>query len=272
MGTEIVKQEIDHDTLEKVVIQGDLSQLSSSERVQYYHAVCKSMGLNPLTKPFDYIKLNNKLTLYAKRDCAEQLRRNHSISIEIKSREFAAGTYIVTASATDPDGRTDESIGAVYIENLKGDARANAMMKAETKAKRRVTLSIVGLGWLDEVEIETIPSAEIVNVTDDGDIVESVAPARVENQWEREIIKAAKDLQLVDNDVHACTILNASPLMAVEYKKLATNIGIAYLIGYARVSEKHPEEKFDFKTETTINLWNENKKELIDLANEKLGG
>ena len=33
------------------------------------------------------------------------------------------------------------------------------MMKAETKAKRRVTLSICGLGMLDETEVETIPHA-----------------------------------------------------------------------------------------------------------------
>ena len=32
-------------------------------------------------------------------------------------------------------------------------------MKSETKAKRRVTLSLCGLGMLDETEIETIPSA-----------------------------------------------------------------------------------------------------------------
>ena len=32
-------------------------------------------------------------------------------------------------------------------------------MKAETKAKRRATLSICGLGMLDETEIETIPDA-----------------------------------------------------------------------------------------------------------------
>jgi hypothetical protein len=30
-------------------------------------------------------------------------------------------------------------------------------MRAETKAKRRVTLSIAGLGWLDETELATIP-------------------------------------------------------------------------------------------------------------------
>ena len=42
---------------------------------------------------------------------------------------------------------------------LKGDALANALMKAETKAKRRVTLSIAGLGWLDETELDTIAQA-----------------------------------------------------------------------------------------------------------------
>jgi hypothetical protein len=37
-------------------------------------------------------------------------------------------------------------------------------MKAETKAKRRVTLSLVGLGLLDESELATIPNARIVDV------------------------------------------------------------------------------------------------------------
>jgi hypothetical protein len=48
----------------------------------------------------------------------------------------------------------------VTVGGLKGESKANAMMKAETKAKRRVTLSICGLGMLDETEVETIPSAQ----------------------------------------------------------------------------------------------------------------
>jgi hypothetical protein len=36
--------------------------------------------------------------------------------------------------------------------------RANTILKAITKAKRRVTLSICGLGWLDETEVEDIPA------------------------------------------------------------------------------------------------------------------
>lgn len=144
------------DQIEQVLIGGDLSRLSSAERVSYYNAVCTSLGLNPLTRPFDYINLNGKLTLYAKRDCTEQLRKLRAVSVTIVSREVVEDCYVVTARATDRTGRTDESIGVVPIASLKGEQRANAMMKAETKSKRRVTLSICGLGLLDELEVESV--------------------------------------------------------------------------------------------------------------------
>ena|SRR3982751_1201040 len=147
--------------LEKALVGGDLKDLSTSERLAYYNAVCNSLKLNPLTKPFEYITLNNKLVLYAKKDCTEQLRKLYSISLKIVARELVDGIYIVTAQATTPDGRTDESIGAVSVEGIKGDMKANATMRAETKSKRRVTLSICGLGMLDESEIETIPNARV---------------------------------------------------------------------------------------------------------------
>src|SRR5574338_278121 len=140
--------------IEQVVVQGDLSKLSPIERVTYYKKVCESMGLNPLTKPFDYILLSGKLTLYARKDCTEQLRKIHGVSIEDLQKQVIDDIYIVNAKARDKSGRTDESTGAVNIGNLKGEAKANAIMKAETKAKRRVTLSICGLGWCDETEIE----------------------------------------------------------------------------------------------------------------------
>lgn len=148
------------DAIERVILQGDLSKLSPEDRISYHKMVCESVGLNPLTKPFEYITLNGKLTLYAKKDATDQLRMNNQVSVTIAAREVTEGIYVVTARATLPSGRTDESIGAVPIDNLKGEARANGMMKAETKAKRRVTLSICGLGMLDETEIETIPSAK----------------------------------------------------------------------------------------------------------------
>lgn len=163
----VTKQE-GTELLERVVIGGDLAKLSSTERMTYYAQVCTSVGLNPLTRPFEYITLNGKLTLYARRDATDQLRSLKGVSVEIKSREVVEGCYVVTARATLPAGlgagakdRQDESIGAVVLGDLKGEARANAIMKAETKAKRRVTLSICGLGLLDETEVETIPDAKV---------------------------------------------------------------------------------------------------------------
>jgi hypothetical protein len=146
--------------IEKALIEGDLSKLTPEQRVQYYLRVCDSMGLNPFTRPFDYIVLNGRLTLYAKRDATDQLRKIHNVSVQITGREVVGDLYVVTARATMPDGRYDESIGAVAIAGLRGDALANAIMKAETKAKRRATLSICGMGFLDETEVETIPEAK----------------------------------------------------------------------------------------------------------------
>lgn len=138
--------------LEQVVVQGNLAALTENERIGYYARVCESLGLNPLTRPFEYITLNNKLTLYARKDATDQLRDLHGVTITALERERTEDLQIVTAHATDRHGRTDSSIGAVSIKGLSGEALANALMKAETKAKRRVTLSIVGLGWMDEIE------------------------------------------------------------------------------------------------------------------------
>lgn len=185
--------------VEKVVVQGDLASLNPQERLAYYKQVCESVGLNPLTRPFEYIKLNNRLTLYAKRDATDQLRSIKGVSIKIVGREKVDDLYIVTAQATDKTGRTDESVGAVNLAGLKGEYAANAIMKAETKAKRRVTLSIAGLGFLDETEVASIPDAGAVHVNQDtGEI------AHVENTTEEAVVTVPVDVQ---NRVHDATLL-----------------------------------------------------------------
>lgn len=146
--------------LEKLVIGGDLSVLPPAAKAQHYVAVCNSLGLNPSTKPFAYIKLNGKEVLYALRDATDQLRSLKTVSVTITARELLGDVFQVTARASLPGGRTDESIGAVPIKGVSGEALANAYMKAETKAKRRVTLSICGLGFLDESEVGSIAGAQ----------------------------------------------------------------------------------------------------------------
>jgi hypothetical protein len=122
------------------------------------------MGLDPFTKPFDILRLNGKEVLYCTRSGTQQLNKLHKVSHLITSRDTnaEAGVYIVTSKASLPDGRCTESIGAVNIAGLKGEMYANAIMKAETKAKRRATLDLLGLGVLDESEAESIPNATTV--------------------------------------------------------------------------------------------------------------
>ena len=101
------------DIMESVLIKGDLAKLTPEERVRYYSEVCESIGLNPLTKPFEFIVLNGKLQLYALRTCADQLRKINSVSLEIVSREIEEEILTVHVRAKLPDGRSDEDLGAV---------------------------------------------------------------------------------------------------------------------------------------------------------------
>ena len=147
--------------LKHALIMGDLSSLTNQEKVQYYNKTCESLGLNPLTKPFAYIKLQGKETLYATKNATDQLRKVYSVSIIDCEQKQIGDLLIVTVKAQDKDGKTDIDVGALPTSGLKGDNLANAIMKAVTKAKRRVTLSICGLGMLDETEIETIPKGQV---------------------------------------------------------------------------------------------------------------
>ncbi|EDC3025879.1 hypothetical protein JYR01_000922 [Campylobacter coli] len=159
MSNEVVlkeenKLEINFNPYELALVKGDLSKLSDVERASYVKNLCESLGLNMLTKPFEYIVLNGKLTLYANKSATDQLRQIRKVSITKTEVAQVGDIYMVTAYAATPDGRTDCDTGALNIKNLDGDNLANAIMKAITKAKRRVTLSICGLGMLDESELD----------------------------------------------------------------------------------------------------------------------
>lgn len=166
------KQQDKDKILEQVIIKGDVSDLTPDQRVSYYNYLCKSLGLNPLTKPFDFIKIKKKIeengkevfkevvTIYANKDCAAQLKALRNVSIWRMETKIEEGCFVATAYARTLDGREDIDEGCAWVKGLASENLANARMKAVTKAKRRVTLSICGLGFLDESEIDSIPNAQ----------------------------------------------------------------------------------------------------------------
>jgi hypothetical protein len=183
--------------MEQVLVKGDLSNLTKEELAQYVVTVCQSVGINPLTKPFEVLELDGKLVLYPNRGATDQIAKLYGVDRKIVSREVVDGIYVVTAQATDRQGRTDEAIGAVPIVKEDGawertntgknyfrgngtfrplspGDKANAMMKAETKAKRRAILSLIGLPLYDDAEfteaalnasarVEMLPSRPVAN-------------------------------------------------------------------------------------------------------------
>jgi uncharacterized metal-binding protein len=150
-----MKQEFD---VSRLVVDGDVSRLTPEQKSQYYILRCKEHGMSPSSQPFNYLRLNGKEVLYANKGCAEQLRAINKVSIKITKADQVGDLFVVIAEAKDGNGREDSATGAVTIVGLKGESLANAMMKAETKAKRRVTLSICGLNMLDETEVESMKS------------------------------------------------------------------------------------------------------------------
>lgn len=166
---DVTKTEHDvNDKLKHALIMGDLSKLNPREKVDYYNKTCMSLGLNPLTKPFAYIRLQGKETLYATKNATDQLRRIYGVSITDCTQELKGDLLIVTAKATDKFGKVDTDVGVLPVGSLKGDSLANAIMKTVTKAKRRVTLSICGLGMFDDSEMDTMSEEDAQKITLNG--------------------------------------------------------------------------------------------------------
>ena len=203
--------DIETAVMEQVLIGGDLSKLTANQRLNYYNAVCNVLGLNPLTGPFTYIKFQGKLVLYPNKDAAEQLRINRGVSITDMQQQTIGDVLLVTVSGQDATGRRDVATGAVGLvypslitewandqkvtkkhpmagERIGPDEMAHAIMKAETKAKRRLTFSLCGFsdkvrrafdGAVDIDEDEAARVAVSINMQT-GEIEAPGQPAAIE--------------------------------------------------------------------------------------------
>ena len=161
----------------KVFLSGDLSVLNSTEIASYYNDFCKHLGLNPMTQPFSIISKGNVKKLYANKSASEQLRKINSISIIETDRKVENGFIFYEVKGRDGDGRIDTGLAVVPLPTSGNDNIANAFMKAETKAKRRLTLSLSGLGMIDETEASTIKGATLEPVVLNDDINSQVKDA-----------------------------------------------------------------------------------------------
>jgi hypothetical protein len=150
--------------LTKIIQSGDLSYLSESDRLIYYFAYCRQLGLNPLSRPFDYIQDKGKITLYPNAIAASQLRDKRNVSTRIIKEECLLNgeIYSVLVEARIGD-RIEQATGKVSLAGLDGRSKATAMKKAETQARRRATLAIVGLDAIGDEDRK----AQVSDMPDD---------------------------------------------------------------------------------------------------------
>ena len=158
MSALVNTSQLDPEVIHSIVIKGDMSGLSQEQAVAYYNYRCQQVGLDPSAKPFHLLVLNGKKLLYANAGATQQLCAVHKLSVSIINRERFEGVYLVSVRVTGQDGRVTENDGAVELDSER-IGKANALMKATTKAIRRTVLAHCGLGMMDETEVETIPNA-----------------------------------------------------------------------------------------------------------------
>jgi hypothetical protein len=168
------REELDKPTgrpIDDIIMRGDITSIPADKRPEFLSKLALSCGLNPMTQPFELMVLDNKLTIYARKGAADQLRKLHKISSKVTHREVLHigdtardDVYMVWVrlSLPDEDGnyfsdkaRQEDAVGAVGIAGITDDALGNALMKCHTKALRRGTLAFWGLGFLDELEVES---------------------------------------------------------------------------------------------------------------------
>lgn len=157
--------------IDRLALNSDLSQLTEEEKRQYYYFVCRKYGLDPFTNPLAFIRFrdSNKLQLYARKNCSDQLRKIHGIDAEIVHRGQIEMAVYVEVKVTDKSGRKDTAMGAVPISTEDGRKMspvqlAHALMMCETKAKRRAKLSLCGLAMMEETEVDTLPGVERIDI------------------------------------------------------------------------------------------------------------
>jgi len=146
----------------------DLESLNEAQRQDYVKAICKHLGvpdnLNLIALTYvDDAEGPSRLVAYAKRGATENVRNGLQINIESLTHQMIGGSIVFTAVAkSDKTGRREIATGSKWIEGLQGTQLDDAIMTAQTRALRRVTLQFIGAGVLDESEVN---QRKVVHVT-----------------------------------------------------------------------------------------------------------
>lgn len=189
---------------------GNVAQLNEHEKDFVLAKLCERYGLDPILRPFDLISFQGGQKFYMTASATNQLANAKGLSREVVSLDIVEDKMMAkcTVKVSDPTGRTEVANGFIAISKflaptkadpvpkrvlLDGDDLANALLKLETKTKRRATLSFFGVMDAGS-DYEDRPAANVVApdvsrpqvIADAGKAVETVKIAQNENPVKEE--------------------------------------------------------------------------------------
>lgn len=196
----------------KFVPLTSLDNLTDEQKTEYKINACEFFGIPAELNLLEFMRLDSgdsgtHLVLYAKKGATDMLRESRGISVDEIKETLGDGFIMFTAKGHDKTGRTDVAVGAADTKGRSGKALSDAIMTAQTRASRRLTLQFVGGGLLDESEVTntttnissaTQPLAEIAapaqlspNAAPGRDITQEKPLNEAEKRYEKAINKMA---------------------------------------------------------------------------------
>lgn len=179
---------------------GDLAMLPDSEKDKVLLKMCEHYSLDPVLRPFILIKLNGKEVWYPTKAATDQVAAKFNLTrevIEIKeniergilecrvkiTQENSNRIETCVAAVSIMEFARNQATGKVEPQPMRGEAYANALMKVETKAKRRATLGWLGIADMQDPGEESMPESKSVT----AEAALSLAPgSAVENKTNEE--------------------------------------------------------------------------------------
>lgn len=162
MSTELQKIDMESVAVREYFRSGNVAQLRDSEKDFVLQKLCDRYGLDPILRPFDLISFQGGQKFYMTASATNQLANIKSLSREVGEISIDEAKMLAkcTVSVLDPQGRKENSTGYVSVARflaptkdnpvpkrvmMEGEDLANALLKLETKTKRRATMSFFGV-------------------------------------------------------------------------------------------------------------------------------
>ncbi len=170
MSEELIKQnnEVSAAVMNRFLQTGDVKPFNEVDKLKIMHGICERLGVDPVARPLELLEFNGKQVWYLSATGCEMIAAKWNMSFEIVKHEINKDEGLVECimRGTVPQtGRKDEATAFVQCakKNLKGEIEqffgldmANARMKCETKARRRLIKRLAGLDYIDEDDLKEI--------------------------------------------------------------------------------------------------------------------